>query len=135
MTMQGPLVRILPLVALAMPLAADAQVGAVSRVAGIFNIFVGLMLTAALLTYGVGVIMWWIRLGSWPSYRTTAIRILEWAVATLFVLIVLLGIVQFFQKHPTAASYVLSAIVLVLIIWAVVYLMAHSGGKKEEKEE
>jgi len=117
-----------------MPSLALAQVGAVSKIVGIFNIFVGAMLTVALLLYGVGFIMWWIRLGSWPSYRTGAIRVLEWAVAVLFTLVVLLAIVQFFQKHPHAATYVISAIVIVLIVWVVLYIAANSGGGKEKEE-
>jgi len=115
------------------PYIALAQVGAVSRIVGVFNIFVGLMLTAALLTYAIGFIMWWIRLGSWPSYRTQAIRVLEWAVAVLFTLVVLLGIVQFFQQHQQAATYVISAIVVIGIIWIAVYVLSHSSGAEEEE--
>jgi VIT1/CCC1 family predicted Fe2+/Mn2+ transporter len=128
------LFRLLPLAAFAVPAVVFAQVGAVSRVVGIFNVMVGLMLTVALLTYGIGFIMWVIRLGTWPTYRTDAIRALEWSVATLFTLVVLLAIVQFFQRHPYEATYVLSAIVIILIIWIIVYLIAHSGGE-EKKEE
>jgi hypothetical protein len=127
--------RLLPLFPLLLiPQAAFAQVEAIGRVVGLFNVFVGLMLTAALLIYGVGFSMWWIRLGSWPSYRTDAIRALEWAVATLFTLVVLLGIVQFFQQHREAAMYVVSVIVLVLVIWAIVYMVRQSSGG-EEKEK
>ena len=126
--------RPLLLSVLLMPTLVSAQTGAVSQVVGIFNLLVGLMLTAALLAYGFGFIMWWIRLGTWPTYRTEAIKILEWAVAILFTLIVLLAIVQFFQRHPHEATYVISAVVIILVIWMVVYLVAHSGGG-EEKEE
>ena len=129
------LMRFAPLALTFVPLFAQAQVGTVSRFVGIFNIFVGLMLTAALLTYGLGFAMWVIRLGTWPSYRTEAVRVLEWSVAILFVLIVLLMIVQFFQKHPSAATYVLSAIVVVAVIGLVIYLMLGSGGGHGEKEE
>lgn len=126
--------RALPLLVLFAPFAAQAQVATVGRVAGIFNVFVGLMLTAALVTYVFGFVMWWIRLGTWPSYRTEAIRVMEWSVAILFTLIVLLGIVQFFQQHQRAATYVISAIVLIIIIWAIVYIALHSGGEKKEEK-
>ena len=128
------LMRALPALVLLTPFAAGAQVVAVGHLVGIFNIFVGLMLTAALLIYAFGFIMWWIRLGTWPSYRTVAVRVLEWAVAILFTLVVLLGIVQFFQFHQRAATYVISVIVLIAIIAIIVYLIAHSGGD-EKKEE
>ncbi len=134
MNIFSPACRLLPLVVLLLPALTSAQVGAVSRVVGVFNVLVGLMLTAALLTYGVAFTMWVIRLGTWPTYRTEAIRAMEWSVATLFTLVVLLAIVQFFQKHPHEASYVLSAIVLILIIWIIVYLIAHSGGEEKKGE-
>jgi hypothetical protein len=119
---------------LLLPLVTYAQVAAVSRVVGVFNIVVGLMLTTALGIYVTGFIMWWIRLGSWPSYRTVAIEALEWAVGILFTLVVLLGIVQFFQRHQQAATYVLSAIVIIALIWIVIYLAANSGGGEKEKK-
>jgi len=121
-----------PILTLLFPALAIAQTDAVSQVVGVFNVLVGLMLVAALLTYALGVVVWACRLGTWPSYRTEAIRTLEWAVATLFTLVVLLGIVQFFQRHPQQATYVISAIVVILVIWMVVYLIAHSGGGEKK---
>ncbi len=100
---------------------------------GIFNVFVGLMLTVALFTYGWGFILWFCRLGTWPSYRTEAVKIMEWSVVILFVLVVLMAIVQFFQNHPRQATYLLSLIVGVIVIAVIVYLAAHSGGG-EKKE-
>ena len=129
--MRNLLVRLLPLGALLAPFAVAGQVQAVSRIVGVFNIFVGLMLTASILLYGVGLIMWFIRLGTWPSYRTVAVRVLEWAVAVLLVLVVLLAIVQFFQGHPHAAAYVISFIVVAIVIWIIVYLASHSSERKE----
>jgi len=126
--------RALPLLVLCAPVSAYAQVTAVGRIVGIFNIFVGLMLTVALITYAFGFVMWWIRLGTWPSYRTEAIHLLEWSVAIIFTLTVLLGIVQFFQLHQQAATYVISIIVVLVIIWIIAYLVQHSGGG-EKKEE
>lgn len=128
-------IRFAPFALAFAPLFAQAQVGTVSRVAGIFNIFVGLMLTVALLLYALGFVMWVIRLGTWPSYRTEAVRVLEWSVAVLFVLIVILMIVQFFQRNPTAATYVLSAIVVVAVLGFIIYIMLGSGGEHEHKEE
>ncbi len=118
------------LVTAAAPALANAQT--ISQAVGLFNVFVGLMLTAALLTYGVGMVVWWVRLGTWPTYRTEAIKIMEWSVVMLLVLVVLLAIVQFFQNHPRAAGYTVSIVVLVLIVWAIL-VMAAKGGKKEKE--
>ena len=126
--------RLFLLSVLFFPMLASAQVGAVSRIVGVFNVMVGLMLVIALITYGIGFVMWVIRLGTWPSYRTEAIRAMEWSVALIFTLVVLLAIVQFFQRHPHAATYVLSAVVIILIIGIIVYLIAHSGGEKKDEE-
>lgn len=128
--------RILALAASAalLPLPVLAQAAATSRIVGIFNIIVGAMLTVALALYVIGFAMWWVRLNTWPSYRTVAIEILEWAVAILFTLVVLLGIVQFFQRHQTAGTYVISAIVIIGIIWIILYLARNSGGEDDKKK-
>ena len=106
-----------------------------NQVIGLFNIFVGLMLTVALLTYGLGFFLWLCRLGTWPTYRTEAIKIMEWSVVILFVLVVLLAIVQFFQYHPRQATFVVSIIVAIIVIWIILYLAAHSGGGKKKAED
>jgi hypothetical protein len=40
--------------------------------------------------------------------------------------------VQFFQKHPQTAYYIGSVILVLLIIWAIIYMVANSTPKKEE---
>ncbi len=120
-----------PIVALT-PIVAHAQ--ALSRVVGLFNAFVGLMLTAAILSYCVGFVVWIIRLGTWPTYRTEAIKIMEWSVVILFVLVVLLAIVQFFQNHPQTAAYVVSTIAILLIAGIILFL-ATKGVEKEKEEK
>lgn len=129
----SPLIRALPLLAALIPGVASAQ-ASFTQAVGLFNVFVGLMLTAALLSYGIGFVVWLCRLGTWPSYRTEAIKVMEWSVVILFVLVVLLAIVQFFQYHPREAGVVVSAIVAILILWVVVYMVMQSGGgEKKEK--
>jgi len=116
-----------------LPALAGAA-NSVTKALGVFNVFVGLMLTAALLIYGVGFVVWLVRLGTWPTYRTEGIKIMEWAVVVLFVLVVLLAIVQFLQYHPRQAGIVGSFIVAILIVWMIVYLATHSGGGKKKDE-
>ena len=125
------ILRALPFLAAFAPAAAYAQ--SIAGVVGLFNIFVGLMLTAAILTYAIGFIIWCTRLGTWPSYRTEAVKVMEWSVVILFVLVVLLAIVQFFQNHTRTAAYIASFIVIAVIIGAIVVLAA--GAKGEEKKE
>ncbi|MCR4325842.1 MAG: hypothetical protein NUV59_03495, partial [Patescibacteria group bacterium] len=74
-----------------------------------------------------------VRLGTWPTYRTTGIQVMEWSVAILFVLVVILFIVQLFRDHPYAASYTVALIVIGLIAWAILAAAKSSGSKKEEK--
>lgn len=130
----APLALALPAFALAGTSPAASTGTSWMQAIGVFNVFVGLMLTLAILTYGLGFSLWLCRLGTWPTYRTEAIKIMEWSVVVLFVLVVLLAIVQFFQYHPRQAAFVVSAIVAIIIVWIIVYLAAHSGGG-EKKEE
>lgn len=120
---------------LVVPVAANADV--ISKAVGLFNIFVGLMLTASILTYATGLIVWSTRLGSWPSYRTEAVKIMEWSVSMLFVLVVLLTIVQLLQNNAEKARYALSviAIVIVIGIGMVLFAKSESGPPAEKHEE
>ena len=113
--------------------AAEGGSPFLTEVVGLFNIFVGLMVVAALLTYGIGFVVWITRLGSWPSPRDYAIEIMSWAPVILFVLIVLLAIVQFLQNHPQAGSYIVATVVLLLVVWAIVYLILNT--RQSEKED
>ena len=125
--------RLLPALVLGTPWIASAQ--AFAQSIGLFNVFVGVMLTAALLSYATGLIVWLIRLGTWPTYRTEAIKIMEWSVVILFVLVILLAIVQFFRDHPRMAGYILTSVILVLIVGVIIHLAAKSEGKEKKKEE
>lgn len=90
-----------------------------SAVAGVFNIFVGLMLVASFLFFFGGLIMWFIRLGTYPTYRDEAIVYMQWAVAILFILVVLLAAVQFIQDHTATASVILGFVIVGVVAWGV----------------
>ncbi len=124
------LLRALPIFTFATPLAADA-LGAV-KVAGVFNIFVGFMLTAAILVYGIGFVVWVTRLHTWPTYRDDGVKILEWAVIILFILLVIMILVRFFQQNTALAMSILATIVLAVILWLVIKSLAAPKEKKEE---
>ncbi|MBV9159283.1 MAG: hypothetical protein JO019_01645 [Candidatus Kaiserbacteria bacterium] len=98
---------------------------------GLFNIFVGIMLTLSMLILGGGIIMWIVRLGTWPSYREEAIRLLEWAVGILFTLVILLLVAQAVQQHTAGAVFVLGLIIIALIVY---FGYQASQASKEEEE-
>src|SRR3989344_2853341 len=109
---------------------------AIAHTVGLFNVFVGLMLVASILLLGFGVVLWSIRLGTSPSYRDTAIDIMKWAVAVLFVLVVLLAIAQVVQAHTTELLFALGALITALAVYFLASeLMGGSGEKKEKEEE
>ncbi len=122
-----------------MPDALVAGVGAASsgsvfitQIVGLFNIFVGLMLVAAILAYGTGFVMWVTRLGVWPGPRDEAIHVMSWTPAILFTLVVVLAIVQFLQAHPAVATYIAAGAGVALALWALIFLIRNSGGKEED---
>lgn len=114
----------------ALPAVASAQ--ALSRVAGVFHVVVGLMLVAACLLYGTGMILWFTRLGVWPSYRDEAIEILQWAVAVMFTLIIVLTAVRLIQAHIAAASFLFGVSVVLVVIWFIIKMSASSGEEENE---
>ncbi len=103
-----------------------------SAVAGVFNIFIGLMLVTAFLLFFGGLVVWFIRLGTSPTHRDEAISIMEWAVAVLFILVVLLAIAQFIQNHTAVASTVLGFIIVGLVAW-LIFTVLTAEGPSEEK--
>lgn len=113
--------------------AASGGSSFLTQAVGLFNIFVGLMLAAALLLYGGGFVLWVTRLGSWPSPRDYAIELTAWAPTILFVLIVLLAITQFLQGHPQAGIYTMAVIAILLAVWLIVFLIRNSSDDKKEK--
>ncbi len=105
----------------------------IEQVVGIFNIFVGLMLVAAFLMMGGGIILWIVRFGVWPSYRDDAIKTMQMAVTILFTLVVLLGVAKFVQNHTATAMYVAGLIIVGVVIFVGVTLFVRGGGDDEAK--
>lgn len=101
---------------------------------GLFNVFVGLLLTLAFLLMGAASVMWVVRLGTTPTYRDEAIRLMQWAVSILFVLVLLLLVVQFVQRHTANAVYIMGFFIIALAAWAIIWAYRESakGGEEEE---
>lgn len=121
---------LLPIGVLLLPSAASAQV--LSQVSGLFNIMVGLMLVFSFLFFFGGLGMWFVRLGTWPTYRDDAIRLMQWGVVILFVLAVLLAIVQFVQKHVALASFLAGLVVFVIVAWVFVTVSTAKGDDEKK---
>jgi|SRR3989344_4754166 len=119
------------LFALAIITPTPAEALTFVSVAELFNIFIGLMLTAALLLFFGGLWVYFSRLGTWPNNRDEALKIMEWGVAVLFTLIILLAIVQFFQRYPKVMSMVVAGIVILILAGITLWVTM----AKKEKEE
>lgn len=115
-----------------MPLPVFAQTFV--QFAELFNIFAGLMLAAGILVFVGGLGSYFFQLGTWPSPRDHSIKVMEWGVAILFVLIIILGIVQYFQRYPTITSTILAVIIVSIIAVSFAKVMKKSGEAKKEKE-
>src|SRR3989344_3421566 len=111
------------------PSIVDAQT--LFQVAGILNIFVGLMATAAILTFAAGLGYYFARLGL--EGRKVGLHIMEWGVALVFVLIVLLALVRFVRLHIETVLAIVSFVVLISIIIALIHFAAAGKEKKEER--
>jgi hypothetical protein len=107
---------------------------ALETVIALFNIVVGLMLVGSVLLMIGGLILWYVRLGTYPTYRDQAIEMMEWAVAILFVLAVLLGIAQFVQTHMALAMMLIGAAVALVVLYAVGSSF-FAGGEEEHEHK
>ena len=101
-------------------------------VIALFNIVVGLMLVLSFLMMGGGLMLWYVRLGTWPTYRDEAIGYMQWAVSILFVLVVLLGVAQFVQAHKAVSMLAIGAGVAAIVVYFIGTELMSSGGEEEE---
>lgn len=101
------------------------------QVLGVFHMFVGVFLVAIVLTFASGVFVYFVRLGTWPTHRDTAIEVLEWAISMLFVLIVILGVVRFFESYPYLALLLFGLAVLFVVLIYLLRAFAGGGAKKK----
>lgn len=98
-----------------------------SQVLGYLNIVIGLFLTASVVSYAAGMILWATRYGTWP--RDAAFPFLQFGITTLFVLSVLLALINWLLKHTSTTLYVIS---FILVILCGILVMRSVRGKKQE---
>lgn len=115
------------------PGLAHAQTTGVPEIIGLFNIVTGLMFVCAFAMFGGGFISYGVNFGN--SERVKGIKLMEWGVATLFVLVVLLGVVQFLQGHGGVANVIVAIVIIMVVVGgALSVLTQESEPKKEEKK-
>jgi cytochrome bd-type quinol oxidase subunit 2 len=116
-----------------LPSFVYAQTTGVPEIIGLFNIVVGFMFVCACLLFGGGLISYGVNFGN--AERMQGIKLMEWGVATLFVLIVLLGVVQFLQGHGGVANVIVAFIIMMIIVGgALSAFTQESVSKKTEKK-
>lgn len=128
MSMRLPILGVLSL-GTAVPVFAHAQTASVSEVAGLFNIMAGFMFVAAFSVFVGGIITYFVHFGN--QERLEGIKLMEWGVAILFVLVVLLGVAQFFQRHEAATNVITAAIVIIAVV-AVAFMILTEPSASEK---
>lgn len=106
---------------------------AIAQAVGLFNVFVGLMLTASILLMVGGLIIWVIRFGTWPTYREEAFEYMKWAIAILFVLNVLLAVAQLVQKHLDTVLFGLGFVGFIVVIGFLAFALLQPREQKKEE--
>lgn len=122
-----PLVLLTPL-----PALASTTTDLISQLAGLFYIVIGLAVSVSCLLMFGGFVMWLARLGTYPTHRDDAIRIMEWGVATLFTVILVLGAVEFVQTHTSVVLYSIVIAIVLLVGWLIATSVGSGSEKKEE---
>jgi len=105
----------------------------VSQLAGLFNIFIGLMLVASLLLFFGGLIGWAAHLGFSRGYRDDMIRIMTWGVAVLFTLLLILALVHLIQAYPDLTSFALGVALFLGLAWLVLKVASAPQGDEDER--
>ncbi|MBI2030601.1 hypothetical protein HYT05_03195 [Candidatus Kaiserbacteria bacterium] len=116
----------------AMPYAASAQEVTVSTIAGLFNILAGFMFVAAVSTFVGGIISYMVDFGN--HERSKGIALMEWGVAILFTLVVLLGIVQFIQSHQGTANVIVATAIIIGVVLIVFTIVMEAPPPEKKKE-
>jgi hypothetical protein len=112
--------------------ALQAQAGSgftISAAFGFFNILVGLMLVAAFLFFFGGLAGYLSRLGL--EGRIEGLKYMYRGIVILFVLVVLLGIVNFLQQRPAVVFAIIAITLVLFVLWGI---SQSFGGGGEDKE-
>ena len=118
-------------IAVAVPvLPAVAGAFTLNQVLGFFNIIVGLFLTVAILSFGVGMILYMTRYGTWP--REEAFPFMQFGITVLFVLSVLIALIHYFTKNTEQILYIISILVFICLGGLLLYAFKDRAEKKDK---
>lgn len=106
-----------------------------SEVLAFFNLLVGLMLVVSVLLFVGGFIMYLIRLGTWPTYRDEALKLMEYGVAVLFTLIILLIVQQFLMSHLLVAVTLVAFVIVIAVVLGVASEFKSAPPPRPERPE
>lgn len=120
---------IAPAVLLAVPFAASAQAQTLAQAAGIIDTVAGFMFVASILLFITGFFTSVVFHGT--EHSEGGVLRMEWGVATLFTLILLLLVARFIRTQANVVVFILAAAVLALVI----YIGAATFGSPPQKEE
>lgn len=126
--------HILPIALLAAFVPQSASALTLIQFLGFFHVAIGILLTCTILVFLTGVGTYFARLNTWPSHRDFSIIVIQWSVVMLFVLLLLVALVNFFQTKPGVALPILTFIIVVAVAVVVVRYVAQKGDKKDDKK-
>ena len=111
-----------------LPLSASAL--ALNQVLGFFNIVVGLLLTASVVSFAGGLILYWTRYGTWP--REDAFPFMSFGITILFVISALLAIIHAVVQNTSTALYVIAVVIFFCLAGIILFFMKAGGGDKKD---
>lgn len=125
-------VSAIPLYGLA---AAPSAAGGLTlfQVLGFLDIVIGLFVAASIVIFAAALIVYFVRLGQ--INREEMFPYMEFSIATLFVISVVLGLIRFFREYTDVMLYILGAIAAVLIAALILWLLATTPKKEEGGRE
>lgn len=86
-----------------------------AEIIGLLNIVFGVMFVVACTMFIGGLVSFFVDFGN--QERAKGITLMEWGVATLFVLVVLVGGVQYLQRNQSATNVITASIVVIGLAW------------------
>lgn len=98
---------------------------------GLFDLVAGLLLVAAILTFGAGLSTYFARLAL--AGREESIGTLEQGVRLLFVLVVLLGIVKYVQNNTAVVLELLAGVILIFLGYFALEAIKSSNAAPDDK--
>lgn len=102
----------------------------ISQLFGLFNIVAGLLLVASILTFGGGLVSYFGRLAL--AKRNESLIPMQWGVRMMFVLVLVLGTVEYIQLHTAVVLQLLAVAVAIGIGYVVLEVVKNQGASEDD---